>query len=53
MKLQIPSYLEKVKDVTLTKEQLISFETEVKQKYEDGDTPAPIHLSKDNEDELI
>ena len=53
MKLQIPSYLEKVKDVTLTKEQLISFETEVKQKYEDGDIPAPIHLSKDNEDELI
>ena len=53
MKLQIPSYLEKVKDVTLTKEQLISFESEVKQKYEDGDIPAPIHLSKDNEDELI
>ena len=48
MKLQIPSYLEKVKDVTLTKEQLISFESEVKQKYEDGDIPAPIHLSKDN-----
>ena len=51
--IQIPSYLEKVKDVTLTKEQLISFESEVKQKYEDGDIPAPIHLSKDNEDELI
>jgi len=53
MKLQIPSYLEKVKDVTLTKEELISFESEVKQKYEDGKIPAPIHLSKDNEDELI
>ena len=26
---------------------------ELKQKYEDGDIPAPIHLSKDNEDELI
>ena len=53
MKLQIPSYLEKVKDVTVTKEQLISFESEVKQKYEDGDISAPIHLSKGNEDELI
>ena len=51
--IQIPSYLEKVKDVTVTKEQLISFESEVKQKYEDGDIPSPIHLSKDNEDELI
>lgn len=53
MKLQIPSYLEKVREVTLTKEDLISFESEIKQKYEDGEIPAPIHLSKDNEDELI
>tara|TARA_R100000908_G_C3752954_1_gene147406 strand:- start:99 stop:728 length:630 start_codon:yes stop_codon:yes gene_type:complete len=51
--LQIPSHLEKQKEVTITKEEMISFETEIKEKYEDGKIPAPIHLSKDNEDELI
>ena len=53
MKLQIPSYLEKQKEVTITKEELISFETEVKERYEAGEILAPVHLSKDNEDELI
>ena len=53
MKLQIPSYLEKQKEVTVTKEELISFETEVKERYEAGEILAPVHLSKDNEDELI
>ena len=51
--LRIPSYLEKQKEVTVTKEELISFETEVKTRYENGEIPAPVHLSKDNEDELI
>ena len=51
--LQIPSYLEKQKEVTITKEELISFETEVKERYENGEIPSPVHLSKDNEDELI
>ena len=51
--LQIPSHLEKQKEVTITKEDMISFETEIKEKYEGGKIPAPIHLSKDNEDELI
>ena len=50
--LQIPSHLEKQKEVTITKEEMISFETEIKEKYEDGKIPAPIHLSKDN-DELL
>ena len=51
--LRIPSYLEKQKEVTVTKEELISFETEVKERYESGEILAPNHLSKDNEDELI
>jgi pyruvate dehydrogenase E1 component alpha subunit len=51
--LQIPSYLEKQREITITKEELISFETEVKERYENGEIPAPVHLSKDNEDELI
>ena len=48
-----PSHLEKQKKVTTTKEELIYFETVVKQRYENGDILAPVHLSKDNEDELI
>jgi len=51
--LRIPSYLEKQKEITVTKEELISFETEVKERYENGEILAPVHLSKDNEDELI
>ena len=53
MMLQIPTRLKKQKEVKITKEELISFETNIKQKYEDGEIPAPIHLSKDNEDQLI
>ena len=51
--IRIPSHLEKQKEVTTTKEELIYFETVVKQRYENGDILAPVHLSKDNEDELI
>ena len=53
MMLRIPDYLQKTREVTITKEELISFESEVKQRYENGEIPAPVHLSKDNEDELI
>ena len=51
--IKIPNHLKKVREVDITKEDLISFESEVKEKYEGGKIPAPIHLSKDNEDELI
>ena len=53
MSVIIPKHLEKKRDVTITKEELIEFETEVKNRYEDGEVKAPIHLAKDNEDELI
>ena len=53
MKLNIPNYLKKQKKVKITKEELIAFETEVAERYENGEILAPIHLSKDNEDELI
>ena len=49
----IPTHLKKVRDSHVTKEELISFETEVKEKYESGDIKSPVHLSKNNEDELI
>ena len=51
--LRIPSHLEKTKEITVTKEELISFETEVKERYENGEISGPVHLSKGNEDELI
>ena len=51
--IRIPSYIKKVKEVTVTKEELISFETEVKERYENGEIPAPVHLSKGNEEQLI
>lgn len=53
MSVRIPKHLEKKRDVTITKEELIEFETEVKNRYEAGEVKAPIHLAKDNEDELI
>ena len=43
MDLKIPKYLEKVRDVTLTKDELIQFELDVKEVYETGEITAPIH----------
>ena len=51
--IRIPSNIKKVREVTVTKEELISFETEVKERYENGEVSAPVHLSKGNEQELI
>ena len=53
MILHIPQHLEKVRDKHITKQELIDFETSIKQEYEDGNIPAPIHLSKENEEHLI
>ena len=51
--LRIPDYLKKTRKTTIAKEDLIAFELEVKKKYDGGQIPSPIHLSKGNEDELI
>ena len=37
----------------MNKEQLIAFEQRVKESYENGEIKAPVHLSGNNEDELI
>ena len=37
----------------IDKQFLIDFETEVKERYESGEIKAPVHLSSNNEDELI
>jgi pyruvate dehydrogenase E1 component alpha subunit len=51
--MKIPNYLNKVREISLTKKDLISFEEEVKIPYENSEITAPIHLSKGNEDQVI
>ena len=53
MILHIPKHLKKVRNPHITKQELIDFETSIKENYEDGNIPAPIHLSKKNEEHLI
>ena len=51
--MNIPYNLKRVRDVKLTESDLIKFEEEVKQKYEDAEIKAPVHLTRGNEKELI
>tara|TARA_Y100000310_G_C20658328_1_gene803226 strand:+ start:1703 stop:2335 length:633 start_codon:yes stop_codon:yes gene_type:complete len=53
MEINIPSYLEKVREIQIQKHDLIDFESDVVRQYEDGKIRGPVHLSKNNEDELI
>jgi len=51
--MNIPKYLEKVKEVNWTKEQLDQFELDAKEEWESGKVLGPVHLSKGNEEQLI
>tara|TARA_Y100000034_G_scaffold92212_1_gene111370 strand:+ start:49 stop:675 length:627 start_codon:yes stop_codon:yes gene_type:complete len=51
--MKIPKYLEKVKKVDWTKEQLVQFELDAKKEWESGSVLGPVHLSKGNEEQLI
>ena len=51
--MKIPGNLEKVRDIKLTEEDIITFEEKVKEHYEDAIITAPIHLSKGNEKEVL
>ena len=51
--MNIPKHLNKVREVTLTPQNLIDFETKVKETYEAGKIKGPIHLAKNNEEQLI
>ena len=51
--IRIPSNLKKNREVDITPKELIDFESRIKEKYESGNIPSPIHLSKNNEHELI
>ena len=51
--MKIPRHLNKVREVNITSEELIKFEDEIKELYDDAQIKAPIHLSNGNESELI
>ena len=51
--MQIPKKYKKVREINIKPQELIDFETRVKEKYEKGEISGPIHLSKNNEKELI
>tara|TARA_R110002012_G_scaffold100670_2_gene239424 strand:- start:23173 stop:23799 length:627 start_codon:yes stop_codon:yes gene_type:complete len=51
--MKIPSHFKKVRKVSLTPDELIAFETKVKNAYEAGTVSGPIHLAKNNETHLI
>ena len=55
MSLYVPEKFidKKVKEKTLNKNDLLNFETRVKNEYEKGTISGPVHLSKNNEDEVI
>ena len=51
--LYIPKRLKKKRSINCTAEDLINFEKDIEKKFNDGEIPYPIHLSKGNENELI
>jgi len=53
MTLHIPAHLEKVRTVAYTPQDLIDFESQVRDVYEAGQVKGPVHLAKNNEKELI
>ena len=53
MILQIPKHLEKVREVTITEQELINFESKVRDTYEAGKIRGPIHLAGNNEKQLL
>lgn len=51
--MQIPKRYKKVREISITPEELIAFETKIKDLYEAGKVKGPIHLAKNNEKQLI
>ena len=51
--MKIPNHLKKVREVSLSPQYLIDFESKVRDTYEAGKIKGPIHLAKNNEEQLI
>ena len=53
MNLYMPSHLKKVREIEITPQELIDFETKVRDEYEAGKVKGPIHLASNNEQQII
>tara|TARA_R100000664_G_scaffold27197_1_gene37748 strand:+ start:15888 stop:16520 length:633 start_codon:yes stop_codon:yes gene_type:complete len=53
MNLYIPKHLETVREIEITPEELIDFENKIRDEYEAGNIKGPIHLSSNNESQVI
>lgn len=51
--IEIPKHLTKEREVSIIPQELIAFEDKIKSMYEEGKIKGPIHLSRNNEFELI
>ena len=51
--MKIPDYLVKQRELTLTKEDLVNFEVDIKDRYEAATIRGPVHLSGGNEEQLM
>jgi pyruvate dehydrogenase E1 component alpha subunit len=51
--MNIPKKYKKVRTISITPEELITFESKVRDAYEAGQIKGPIHLAKNNEKQLI
>ena len=51
--MNIPRQYQKVREVNITPGELIEFEDQVKEAYENAEVKGPVHLSKNNETTLI
>ena len=51
--MNIPKKYKKVRTISTTSEELIAFESKVRDAYEAGQIKGPIHLAKNNEEQLI
>ena len=51
--MKIPNHRKKVREVSLSPQHLIDFESKVRDTYEAGKIKGPIHLAKNNEEQLI
>ena len=46
VKPKIPPHLKQVREVTITAQELIDFESKVRDAYEAGEVRGPVHLAK-------
>mgnify|MGYP003672519081 FL=1 len=51
--MRIPNYLKKVRKINLSKQDLMDFELDIKNRYENATIRGPVHLSGGNEEQVM